>query len=427
MILYLVLFIFLLVIIFFLYIRLKYKFWSIQPVFHFYDFHYWFRNVGIIRHELPEKNKYTNFKNIETIPFDKLLDIKKNANNTKISDFVHLIRNYYLNNKTNKYNPSKDNITPDFHGHNSDSYWSFYWEPILLLNSKTNTTIEDKKLISVVTSRPLHVQIITKNNSNGVGIDIHSFDLFYVDYLCVDKTYRKKNIAPQMIQTHEYNQCHLSEYKGLNMCVSLFKREEELTGIIPLTHYNTYCFNMDKWSRPEVLGANITFLVGDAQNMYYLYNFIKEETERKKWDITIIPSMSNIIELVNTNNIYIIMTLINGDIKSAYIFKKTCTFLDKDKEVISCIASIKGTSKSPKAKDILSDEEFIQGFKIALWSIIKDRPTYKFCSIENISDNQMIINNIHIKTHPYIVSQTAYFFYNFAYNPFKSNRCLILN
>jgi len=64
MLLYLIGFIILLIITFFCFIRLKYKFWAIQPVFHFYDLYYWFVSVAIIRKELPEKNKFTNFKNI---------------------------------------------------------------------------------------------------------------------------------------------------------------------------------------------------------------------------------------------------------------------------------------------------------------------------------------------------------------------------
>ena len=422
MILYLLFFLILIIIIFFIYIRLKYQFWCVQPVFHAYDFYYWFKNVGIIRHDLPKKNKYTNFKNIETIDFDKLVETN-NKSKKYIGDFIDLIQTHYLNNKSNnnKYIPSKDNITPYFYGHNSSSYWSFYWEPILLLNTKTNRTIEEKKLISVMTSRPLNVQIVTNYN----GLTINTFELFYVDYLCVDKSYRKKNIAPQMIQTHEYNQCHLSDYNGLNICVSLFKREEELTGIIPLTHYDTYCFNMRNWRQPDILGSHISFLVGDSQNIYYFYNFIKEQTNKHRWDTIILPSMTNLIQLINTQNIYISMLVIDGDIKSVYIFKKTCTFLDKDKEVISCICSIKGTGTTT-GNDI-TDIEFIQGYKLSLWSIIKDKPLYQFSSIENISDNEMIINNIRIKTHPYIVSPTAYFFYNFAYNPIKPNRCLIIN
>ena len=65
MILYIIAFFILLIILFFIYIRLKYKFWALQPVFHFYDIYYWFINVGIIRQELPDKNKYVNLKQIK--------------------------------------------------------------------------------------------------------------------------------------------------------------------------------------------------------------------------------------------------------------------------------------------------------------------------------------------------------------------------
>ena len=77
MILYFVGFIILLVIIFFCYIRIKYKFWALQPVFHFYDIYYWIVNVGIIRKELPKKNKYVNLKNIVTKEFEKIDEVTK--------------------------------------------------------------------------------------------------------------------------------------------------------------------------------------------------------------------------------------------------------------------------------------------------------------------------------------------------------------
>jgi len=48
------------------YLRAKFGFWALQPVFHIYDIGYFFYKPGIVQHELPEKNKYTNFKNIET-------------------------------------------------------------------------------------------------------------------------------------------------------------------------------------------------------------------------------------------------------------------------------------------------------------------------------------------------------------------------
>jgi hypothetical protein len=401
----------LLLIIFFIYIRIKFRFWALQPVFHFYDLYYWVANIGIIQEELPSKNRYTNFKNIKTISYDIL-------NEQNIKDFVWLIQLNYLRNKENKFAPQKENIVPYFKGHNHKSFWSFFTEPTLLLDSKTNTTISDETLIAVITGRPLHITFYNKNISNKIKGEL---DVYYIDYLCVDKLHRKKNIAPQLIQTHEYNQSHLNR----KIFVSLFKREEELTGIIPLTVYKTYCFNMRNWNKPPGLNAKIQLLNGDKQNIYYLYNFINELTKKSKWDLTVLPAMSNLMELVTSENLFIKMLVYNGEIIAAYIFKKTCTFIEKDKEIISCIASFFDSS-------FIKKEEFIQGFKIALWSIIENKENkepnkFGYLIVEDVSDNNNIIENIKIKTHPVAVSPTAYFFYNFAHNPFKSNRILIVN
>lgn len=397
----------LLIILFLLYVRVKFRFWAIQPVFHIYDIYYWFVNVGIINKELPSKNRYTNFKNIKTISYDIL-------NQENISDFTILVQLNYLRNNENSYIPQKDNILPYFIGHSQKSFWSFYWQPDTLLDNKTNTAVEHQKLVGVITSRPLHVSFINKNKNKNTKEKPITMDVYYVDYLCVDKGFRKKNIAPQLIQTHEYNQSHLNK----NISVSLFKREDELTGIVPLTVYKSYCFNMRNWRKPLSLSANISILTGDKQNIYYLYNFIKETTD--KWSLTVMPEMSNIIELVNTKNVFIVMLVLDGEIVAAYIFKKTCTFIEKEKEIICCIASING--------NVLTREVFIQGFKVALWSILEkpENKGFQYLMIEDTSDNDCIIKNIQKKTYPLVVSPTAYFFYNFAYNTFKSNDVLII-
>lgn len=387
-----------------IYIRVKHRFWSIQPVYHFYDIYYWIINKGIIRHQLPEKNKYTNFKQIETVYFDKL-------RNSYINDFSLLIKLHYLRNKKVKYNPDKNNIIPYFVGHSHKCFWSFYWEDDILIDNKTNKMIEGKKLIGAITSRPLNVLI---NN----GSSDAKFVVYYVDYLCVDKNFRNKNIAPQLIQTHEYNQSHLNT----KISVSLFKREGILTDIVPLTCYKTYYFHTHKWHKPVLQNNNITILTGDTQNMYYFYNFMNEI--KNKWDIMIWPEMSNMMELVKTSNIYIMMIIMGTSIKASYIYKKTSCFIYNDinntnDEVLSCIASING--------EYLTTKQFIDGFKLATSTLLEKLEKCKYCSIENISDNNIIISNIKLKTPSIIENATAYFFYNFAYAPFQSKKCLILN
>ena len=76
---------------------------------------------GIIEHSLPEKNKYTNFKDIDTIIFSGITSIQKQR-------FINLIKINYLQNKDNIFSPQLENIMPYFIGHNVKSFISFYYK-----------------------------------------------------------------------------------------------------------------------------------------------------------------------------------------------------------------------------------------------------------------------------------------------------------
>jgi hypothetical protein len=377
------------------YIRIKYGFWALQPVFHVYNIGYMIFPPGIINHQLPETNKYTNFKNIETIDFNKMSKLKT-------AKFINFIKANYLQNKDNTFSPKSSNIIPYFKGHNITSFASFYTEDDLLIDLKKGTTIPDTKITGIMTSRPIHITIKDAK-----------FDAYYIDYLCVDKNYRKKGIAPQIIQTHHYNQ----RYNNKNIVVSLFKREDELTGIVPLCVYSTYGFSVTKWNKPaDFLDGNYTLLEINPQNFHVLLDFIKNNNS--KFDIVIDTDFSNIIELIKTKNIFIYVVLLEHIVICAYFYRKSCVFVEKNMEVLSCFASINETSE---LNDI-----FIHGFKLSFWKIA-DKNYFGFCAIENISHNNIIIDNLILKTKPSIVSPTAYFFYNFAYPTFKSEKVLILN
>ena len=394
------------------YIKFKFGFWAYQPVFHIYDLAYMMYPPGIINHGLPEKNKYTNFKNIETINFSKLSEL----NTTQL---VNFIKHNYLRNKDNIFSPEKENVVPYFNSLNAQSFVSFYKEPVLmqslsdsLSNSlsreslKKGTIIEDTEIIGLMTSRPTHISIKSDDPKES------SFDAYYVDYLCVKQGKRKKGIAPQLIQTHHYNQSHSNK----NISVSLFKREDELTGIVPLCVYSTYGFSVDKWTMPAALNPAYIVLEVNAQNSHLLFDFIKLNVG--VFDITIMPDVSNIVELIKTRNIFVNVVMLDDQILCAYFFRKSCVSVETGMEVLSCFASLKSIG--------LDETIFVQGFKISFWTIA-DKNKFGFSSVEDISHNRTIIDNLIQKTHPLIVSPTAYFFYNFAYRTFKSTKCFILN
>jgi len=387
----------LIVLIIYGYIRIKYGFWILQPVFHIYDISYMISPPGVINHSLPNKNKYTNFKNIKTILYNTLTEIELNR-------IVNFIKLNYLQNKDNIFSPKLINISPYFNGHNSSSFISLYTEQNDMLDLNKKTIIEDTKIIGIITARPIHI-FINNGDTNA------NFDAYYIDYLCVDKSYRKKGIAPQIIQTHHYNQSHLNK----NINVSLFKREDELTGIIPLTVYSTYGFSVNKWTKPLELHAMYKIVEINSQNLHLLFDFINNTN--KLFDMVINTNISNIVELIKTKNIFIYAIIFENNIICAYCFRKSCVFIEKNMEVLSCFASI---------NNYQDNNIFIQGFKISFWKI-SDENYFGFSAIENVSHNNIIIDNIKIKTSPLIVSPTAYFFYNFAYNTFNSNKVLIIN
>jgi len=156
-----------------------------------------------------------------------------------------------------------------------------------------------------------------------------------------------------------------------------------------------------------------TVLEINAQNYRVLLDFIKDNNSR--FDIIIETEVSNIIDLIKTKNIFINVILFEDRVLSAYFFRKSCVFIEKDKEVLSCFASINNCEKN---------DLFVHGFKISFWKIADDNK-FGFSAIENISHNHILVDNL--KTRPIIKSPTAYFFYNFAYNSFKPDRVLIIN
>ena len=100
------------------YIKVKYRFWIHQPIFHIYDLHYYLY-PGIIDNELPEKeNIFNNFKNIKTVSFEKVKEEDKN-------NFFLFIQNHFLRNKHFNYLPKKENIIPYLTGlHGGDVFLS---------------------------------------------------------------------------------------------------------------------------------------------------------------------------------------------------------------------------------------------------------------------------------------------------------------
>ena len=345
-----------LVIVLYIWIKLRFQFWSRQPVFHIYNIYYWLFYQGIIQKELPEKNKFYayNYKTTDYTPSKAL------------TKFISI---HFLNRKDIVYTPTIKTMT---------SLFKQSIQPLL------TTYYKDNQLIGCITARQLTISLNQTIN----------IPCYYIDFLCVHKDYRNQNVAPTLIQTHEYNQ-----RKNTNILVSLFKREGKLNVIVPLVLYKTYGYVIYKWEKyitPQSISAEQFVYI--HSKLHYL-------------KCKILPNLSTLIDLVESKllTIWIIGNIDN--VSAVYIFRDTETHFRKK----HCIESL-GSYNFTLSKDI-----FLKGF-ISCLSLL----TYKFVFIENIGDNNIINQQLKQYQTPSTICSMAYYLYNYAHKPIKENEILII-
>ena len=372
---YYILFIVIIFLIIKFYIYKKYGFWYYQPVFHYYDLHYWLFSIGVINKELPKPNKFCNFYNIKSINYNDI-------NDSIIDEVIDFIQKHYYNKNTCKYLPSKTKFSSYFESNNKKSFISLYRKDTLL---------------GVMTSRNVNLTINYK-----------TMPVYYVDNLCVHNIYRKQGIAPEIIQTHEYNQAHMNN----SYQISLFKREGELTGIVPLTSYLTKQYKIQDDIQ---VNKNINIIKINIDNIQLLINFIFEH--RNKYSCIILPDISCLINLIKKENYYVYGHISKDKLLSCYFFKDSeMVYSDNnaEKKALDFFASING--------GLIEKNIFVNSLNNILVNFNKN---YQYLTIEYISDNILFEDNF-ANSKVTIVSPTAYFLYNYVTKPIIPSKCFII-
>lgn len=394
-----------------IYIKLKFQFWSIQPVFHVYDFVYWLYPRGVVERDLPLFNKYVDNNSIKVEKIGEVSDVTMK----RVTNFIH--SHYLKKNKLARYTPTHDSIVEYFKGSSHSSYISTYKRrsiatPITSTNTGDDIYMLDE-IVGVFSARPLLITLkgVTK-----------PFPLYYCDNLCVHPLYRKKGIAPKLIQTQYYQLRRLN--KDIN--TFLFKREGELTAIVPLVAYDSLVYSTDTIVGTNDKNNSMLHLIEISEKNMFLFTQLL--TDRKSmFDCIIVPEIATLSSLSKTNNIFIYGLIVGNRLASCYLFKYQHLVYNEDEHVIECIASLQFI------KDDNNNNLFFSGFKKALCSIIKRQAdlnitrSIKKILIENTSHNNIIID--HIKktiSFPYSKTPCAFFLYNYISYTIQSSSCFIV-
>lgn len=392
MLIYISISIIVILVIFNLFLRIKFPFWSIQPVFHAYDLNHWLFPNRIINNELPTSNKYVKLLDIETFPIKTIpQDVSEKAS--------LFIKEHYLRNKYAQYNPTYDDIFNYLKTY-TPSFLSIYSKPKIMYDEKFNQII-DRDIIGVITCRPLFITF--KNRKDHLCVN-------YVDNLCVHKDNRKQGIAPNLIQTHHY---HIRNFnKDTKVC--LFKREGEMTAIVPLTTYSTYTYDIENFPKLKVEYASMKLINITNNNISLFKDFIKLVANR--FDCVINTEIMTLINLIKNENIIVYALIENHNIFSLYIFRNTPSSVG-DKTGVECVATINNCPHN---------DTFYSGFCSALRRI-KRKYKKQLLWLENTSNSNIIID--YNSRHNVICSATcptAFFLYNYVSYSYKSNNCLLI-
>lgn len=368
-------------------IKLKYGFWGAQPVFHVYDFLYWIRPPGIIEDKLPMATKYVDRINIKTKEFSQI-----SAQDLKI--FCQFIRLHYLRSRGAKYSPTDPQITTSFANNEYPSYLTTYY------SSRTSyeNTWKNIDIMGVISARPLTLTLGDER-----------FPVYYVDNLCVHPDHRRKGLAPKLIQTHHYD----TRYNTPQIKVHLFKREGEMTAIVPLVAYFTHMYVLPELPKANLPRASSLVKVGSS-TLRIAIDFIHDQCARYDSVIAVgVPTLAASIAN-NTLDIYILM---ESNVPVAlYALRDPAVTHGKDK-ALECCASVR----------CCDDETFTSGFLEAVRQANKSLRARSLL-IECLGDNEALNGLIiasdrlrHLGRSP-----TAYFLYNYACRSVPPNSTFVL-
>jgi hypothetical protein len=263
----------------------------------------------------------------------------------------------------------------------------------------------DKDIIGVTSARLLNVTLI-KKKSQHITIPV-----YYIDNLCVKPGYRKKGIAPEMIQTFYYTISRANPSVNAYM----FKREGQLNAIVPIVCYDTYVFDMTHFCADTLLTGSMSLIEIGVPQLNQCIAFIKSQIP--KFECVVLPDVSSVLNLVKLGKLKLYGILFQGELIALYVFRVLELYYG-EKKAVECITIISDCDKP----DIL-----ITGFTMS-WQKIKSLVKCDILFLEETADSKVVISALdkNATVVRNFKSPTAFFLYNYATYSVSNSKALLL-
>lgn len=396
----------------FLYIKLRYPFWNVQPVYHTYDI--WrklYKTPFQIQRYYPLKTRFYKNENVKTISH---IDIK----DSEISKCIDLLQTSYISSDKVLFTISENILRKWLSGTDCTPFLSFY-------NDKTYEITENSEIIEkyipigCMFSKPIYLYLLNKEKIN----IYNQLSCYYWDYICIHREHKSKNYSRNLIQTHEYNQ----RMKCTTTPISLFKKEINFCeGIVPWIQFNTYTYYLRN-IHIDPLPPHFVYIKILHENKDILINFLaglSSPNISKIFEIICTSSVSNLIEMTQSFQLYIYCLKYREHIYGMYFFKDENVLYEdiENGNTLHLIGSINNSN---------SFDVFYGGYMHALRDIIKEnkkRKRFQMIMIDANSHNSFILQKWNQKFSTILETPTAYYLYNYVYpgSPISPEKTFIL-
>lgn len=397
----------------YVYIKIKYPFWSRQPIYHTYDFIRSQSSSPYIIHTqlLPPITRYTSLPDITTIKFT-------NITAELMAKIIDLLLCNYISSDKVIYTLSQPALYSMMKAHDQSAMVSLYTIKEYIVDTSSNTpTLEvstSPKYIGCITSAPI-IFTFARPFADGTT----KIPVYYWDHICMDAKYTEKQLTTRLIQSHEFNQ--RSETPEIK--VSLFKKENsECHGVVPLCNYTSYTYYIRPLTPPPLPEHHIATQI-IKENMDLLYDFIGGLTKTTAFEIQGFYCIGSMISQVVSKTLYIYMLCVGREVYGVYIFKDAFTYYENmdNGNTVHLIASVNNCT---------STDLFYTGFLHSLRDLMntKKNKKYEILMMDTTSHSSIIHDYWKNTNSPIFTDANHYYLYNMYYPgmPISDTKCLFI-
>jgi hypothetical protein len=399
-----------------IYIRIRYPFWSTQPIFHSYDY---LRFLTKTPYEINSQVYPKAFKKDNNVHSFRFLDI----DDKEFDRIVDLLQCHSVESSQMLSFIDKPTMNITHTGQFFPSYVSVYRKDKYDVTYDTNNAmsiVNTHQTVGCMTGRAINMFILDKS-----GV-LHEKNGYFWDNICVHREYTQENIGRKLIQAHDIHQRTNTQH----ISISLFKKEIDLCeGVIPLVEYPVHTFTLSKIKRPPLPPPySVSRMYNtNVEPFYNLLYMISHSNTARNTAFIAFPEISVLDNMIQ-NNILLVYGLSYGNhIKCVYVFKNPQLCYDniKDGHILECITTITEEYVQDKTLNGL----IFAGFLHALQHIQKSFSNkYKIITFHNLGQNQTIIERWKWKYTPLSKNMAAYYLYNGVIPgmPIDQSNCIII-